>query len=317
MTRPLVVFVAIAYTLSIALSLVVGLTGGAQSRLAFAFGVASMFVPALATLVVVVAMKTPAPSLGADRLPLKYLPIALLLLPIVMHAVMLPVAAYLWGGLPWARWLAPEADGLYHTPAARNWGVLTAAGLIIRMTINLVVGLAATSTLAIFEEIGWRAWMLPRLMERMSAQRAVAASALIWAFWHTPFALGGIHYLPGIPTLLVVAVLPVLTIGAGLVIGWLWVRTESIWIVALAHGSLNNWGQYAFKLMNDGGAGGQPRDVLILLAGGLAVFAVGTLLVRRGLPSASSRRKSHPRGTAAPPSETAPRTVLPAGPSRR
>lgn len=285
-------FITIACTLSIALSLVAGSTGGAQSRFAFGLGVASMFVPAVATLVVVLAMKARAPSFGGNRLPLRYLPVALLLMPIVMHAVMLPVAAYLWGCLPWVNWLTPEADGLYHTPATRNWGVLTRTGLVARMATNMVVGLAANSTLAVFEEIGWRAWMLPSLMERMSVQRAVTVSAIIWAFWHTPFALGGIHHLPGIPVLLVVLTLPILTIGAGLVIGWLWVRTQSIWIVALAHGALNNWGQYAFKLMEDGGPGGQPRDMMILGAGGLAVLAVGSLLVARGLSSAAPRRKS-------------------------
>ena len=45
--------------------------------------------------------------------------------------------------------------------------------------------------------------------------------------------------------------MPIGVVGAGLVIGWLWVRTESIWIVAMAHGALNNWGQYAFQYMNE------------------------------------------------------------------
>jgi membrane protease YdiL (CAAX protease family) len=281
MTRPVVAFIAIAYTLSMALSLVVGLTGGAQSRLAFGFGVAAMFVPAVATLVVVLAMNATPPSLGGSPVALRYMPIAVLLLPTVMHAVMLPVAARLWGGLPWAAWLTPEADGLYHTPATRGWGVLTPAGLVARMAMNMAVGLVANSVLAAFEEIGWRAWLLARLMDRLSARRAVTVSAIAWAFWHTPFALGGIHNLPGIPAAGVVLTLPILIIGAGLVIGWLWVRTESLWIVALAHGALNNWGQYAFKFMADGGPGGHPRDLIILGAGGLAVLAVGSLLLAR------------------------------------
>jgi membrane protease YdiL (CAAX protease family) len=290
--RSLLAFIALAYALSIALSLVVGLTGGGESRLAFGFGVASMFLPAAAMLVVVFANEGDAPSLGWNRFPLSYLPVSLLLMPVVMHVVMLPVAAALWGGLPWASWLTPESDGLYHTPAARNGGVLTPAGLVARIVTNIVIGLAANSALAFFEEVGWRAWMLPRLMDHMSVRRAVAVSAPIWAFWHTPFALSGIHHLPGIPVLLVVLTLPILIVGAGLVLGWLWVRTESIWMVALAHGALNNWGQYAFKFMQDGGPGGQPRDMVILGAGGLAVLAVGSVLVARGLSTAPRRPAS-------------------------
>ena len=301
MNRPLVAFIVLAYTLSITLSLVVGLTGRGDSRFAFGFGVASMFVPAVAMLVVVFATKSRAPRLGWNRFSLRYLPVALFLIPVVMHAVMIPVAAALWGGLPWATWLTPQADGLYHTPLSRNWGVLTPMGLVARMATNIVVGLVANSTLAFFEEVGWRGWMLPQLMDRLSVKRAVAVSALIWAFWHTPFALGGIHDLPGIPILLVVLTLPIATIGAGLVIGWLWVRTESIWMVALAHGALNNWGQYAFKFMQDGGPGGQPRDMAILASGGLALLIVGSLLVARGFSSAppGRERSTEPRVMAA------------------
>lgn len=97
---------------------------------------------------------------------------------------------------------------------------------------------------------------------------------------------------------------PLITIGAGLVIGWLWLRTESIWMVALAHGAHNNWGQYAFKFMDDGGPGGEPRDLLVLAAGGLALLAVGASFFRMdGHPSRlrNQRRFDGPattRGTA-------------------
>jgi hypothetical protein len=47
---------------------------------------------------------------------------------------------------------------------------------------------------------------------------------------------------------------PVGIFAAGLVIDWLWLKTESIRIVSLAHGALNNWGQYAFKYMQFGKA---------------------------------------------------------------
>ena len=30
-------------------------------------------------------------------------------------------------------------------------------------------------------------------------------------------------------------------------LGWLYQRTSSIWAVTIAHGSANNWGQFAFK----------------------------------------------------------------------
>ena len=56
-------------------------------------------------------------------------------------------------------------------------------------------------------------------------------------------------------------------------------RTESIWLVAVAHGSLNNWGQYAFKYMKDSGT--PDRDLAVLGVGFVALFVVGAVLVRR------------------------------------
>jgi membrane protease YdiL (CAAX protease family) len=207
-----------------------------------------------------------------------------------MHAVMLPTAALL-GGLHWQDWLTRRADGLFYTPASRGWGVLTPAGLAGHLAMNAVVGVIIVSILAFFEEVGWRAWLLPRLVNRMGARRAVVTSAVIWAFWHTPYALSGIHHLDGIPIALTAVVLPIGTVGAGLVIGWLWLRTESIWLVSLAHGALNNWGQYAFKFME---GPGQLHDALVLAAGGAALVATGSLLLAFGLPTRLPPRPSIP-----------------------
>jgi membrane protease YdiL (CAAX protease family) len=289
MNRAVLVFIAIAYALSITLSLVVGFTGGYRSRFAFGFGVATMFIPAVAVLLLDFSMGEKV-RFAWNTFPLKYVPVALFLIPVVMHVVMLPVGAALWGRLPWEEWLTAQADGLYHTPASRGWGVLTTQRLVARMAVGAGIGVIANSALAFFEEIGWRGWMLPRLVERMGVRRAVIASAMIWAFWHTPYALSGIHHLDGIPALTTAAIMPIVIVGAGLIIGWLWVRTESIWIVALAHGAMNNWGQYAFKFM--GGSGG-PADGLVLAAGGIGLLAAGSLLIMRFGDFSRTSESSH------------------------
>ena len=110
---------------------------------------------------------------------------------------------------------------------------------------------------------------------------AIIVVATIWGLWHIPFALSGISYIEAIPSAAVAVIAPLGTIGAGLVLGWLWVRTESIWIVALTHGSLNNWGQYAFKYMQFTRA----PDALVAAAGSLALLVLGALLVTQGLAS--------------------------------
>jgi uncharacterized protein len=98
------------------------------------------------------------------------------------------------------------------------------------------------SFLALFEEVGWRAWLLPRLVNRMDARRAVVVMAIVWTLWHIPFELSGILHIYGVSPMKLAVTMPFGTMAAGLILGWLWLRTESIWLVAIAHGALNNWG---------------------------------------------------------------------------
>src|SRR6478736_583893 len=243
--KAILTFIAITFGLSIALGLLIGLTGG-QSSPYINLGFASMFIPAVAVFIVRATMNE-GPEINWNRFPIRYLPVALLLIPVVMHAVMLSMTIVQEGSIPWLDWLSSQADGLYHTSADRGWGILTKAELIGHIIVNVIVGLVAVSFLAIFEEIGWRAWLLPRLENIMGARLAVVVTSLIWGLWHVPFQLSGIQSIDSASTLATALQMSMGISFTGLIIGWLWLRTKSIWIVALTHGALNNWGQYAFK----------------------------------------------------------------------
>jgi membrane protease YdiL (CAAX protease family) len=125
--------------------------------------------------------------------------------------------------------------------------------------------------------------LLPRLVERIGAWRAIVAVAGIWGLWHIPFVLSGVYSgFQTLPQALAAAVtVPLGNMAFGIVIGWLWVRTESIWIVTLAHGAVNNWGQYAFKYMRDFAV---VNDMLVLAAGVLAMLVVGSVLLAWAMP---------------------------------
>jgi membrane protease YdiL (CAAX protease family) len=279
------VYVGLAYALSIALSVFIWLTGGHESRF-MAVSYVSVFFPAAAVFVVSRTMNAPIGPLGGGKHSILYFLLALFLMPVVMHAAMLPISSALEGGLPWQTWLAHPLSGLYMTPASRGWGTITLQALIFRVVMNAFFGVAIVSFLAFFEEVGWRAWLLPRMAERFGARRAVVLVSLIWAFWHTPFALSGILHADGVSAPVMAFVHPVGTIGAGLIIGWLWLRTRSVWIASIAHGALNNWGQYAFKFMDLRQEG---DGSIILLAGGLALAFVGSALLTFAVAPASGR----------------------------
>ena len=146
-------FIAIAYAQSMALSLVIGLTGGYRSRW-IGLGYLSMLIPALSAVLANAAAEDRLWPIDWSRFPLRYLPLALFLMPLVLHAAMLPASAVM-GRLHRQDWLT-SSDGLYHTPKAMGWGVLTPFGLFARILINAIIGVIVVSILAVFEEIGWR-----------------------------------------------------------------------------------------------------------------------------------------------------------------
>ena len=120
--------------------------------------------------------------------------------------------------------------------------------------------------------------MLPRLIKLFNVKTGVFIGALIWALWHVPFMLSGILYLKAVPAYLILLINPFGIFGAGLVIGWLWTKTKSIWIVSIAHGALNNWGQYAFKYMQDSVTDLQSQQTWLFAGVNGSLLTLGLLI---------------------------------------
>ena len=88
------------------------------------------------------------------------------------------------------------------------------------------------------EELGWRDFLLRHLIRMGFDQRtALIASGAVWGLWHVPVILLGLEYVGhpviGVPMFVIYAVL------VGVIIGWLQLASGSVWVSALAHGSIN------------------------------------------------------------------------------
>src|SRR5215831_13573959 len=97
--RSIAVFLVTAFGLAIALSLAVGLTGGSRSPI-IGVGYLTMLCPAAAVAVVSRTVHEPA-RIDWSRMPARYVPAALLLMPALLHAAMLPAMLAVVGRLPW------------------------------------------------------------------------------------------------------------------------------------------------------------------------------------------------------------------------
>ncbi len=157
------------------------------------------------------------------------------------------------------------------------------------ITIQIVQGLLLGPALNLFatmgEEIGWRGFLLPRLLP-LGTWKALILSGVIWGLWHAPVILQGYNY-PNHPYLgvLLMTVFCVLT---AIIFGWLYLRTRSPWVAGIAHGSLNAWAGLPIVFLMPGfdtAIGG----VLLSLTGWIVMGAfILWLIIAKAIPSQES-----------------------------
>lgn len=153
---------------------------------------------------------------------------------------------------------------LAHSGGAMYWKYLL---------ISWILGGLWACKAAAGEEIGWRGYMLTRLI-RSGAPAPVFFSGLIWALWHLPLILsgqyGGVDAAPG-----EIAIFSINIIGLGYVMAWLRLSSGSIWPCILAHGVWNAMIAGAFPGCTRGGAewvgeaGVLTAAVVVVCAAGL------------------------------------------------
>lgn len=109
--------------------------------------------------------------------------------------------------------------------------------VIISQTIQaLTIGPLINMLFTMGEELGWRGYLLPKLLP-LGQWKAVVLSGVIWGVWHTPAIMQGHNY-PGYP-ILGSFMMIVFCVLLGTIISWLYLNTKSPWVAALAHGSVN------------------------------------------------------------------------------
>ncbi|MCX5752371.1 MAG: CPBP family intramembrane metalloprotease [Candidatus Krumholzibacteria bacterium] len=149
------------------------------------------------------------------------------------------------------------------------WPAIFFATLVVAPFFNGLFGLG--------EELGWRGYLLPKLMP-LGKPRAYALLGLIWGLWHLPLVLVGFTY-PGHPlpgALMFIG----LTSTFGIYLNELTLRHRSSIIAGWAHGVFNSQKLGAWALLFPG-----VNPLLGGYAGLLGIgvwLALGLFEVRRG-----------------------------------
>lgn len=116
-------------------------------------------------------------------------------------------------------------------------GVSPALPFLVSLVFSMTYVTLFSIPLAFGEELGWRGYMLTRLIDA-GMPKPILLSGLIWSVWHVPLIVAGIYV--GGPFPVVTIVLFMINVTAiGYVFARLRLATGSIWACVLLHASWN------------------------------------------------------------------------------
>jgi uncharacterized protein len=173
-------------------------------------------------------------------------------------------------GIAWTTGLArfdPQPVGLVPTLVGENASPVTIFLVILAWAATIGTITAAVS--AAGEEIGWRGYMLTRLIDA-GVPRPILVSGVIWGLWHVPLILGGILYADSPSPVLAAALFVVSATSFAYVLSRMRLETGSIWPVIALHAAYNSIIQTAFAPVTTGAGAplwvGMEAGILVVLA---------------------------------------------------
>lgn len=236
-----------------------------------------MWTPAVATLIVMLALRVPAKGervrfLGLWPLrPAKrvvWLIIVGWLAPVVLIVLIVAVSALFGLAQPDFTFSAYAALLESATPAGTPLPPVEA--LVVAQLAMVPLGALINSVAAFGEEIGWRGWLLPALRP-LGTWPALVLSGAIWGLWHAPIILLGYNF--GRTDITGVLFMMGGCVAWGVFFGWLRLRSGSVWPAVVGHGALNAAAGLILLLQPIG----TPFDLAIV--GPLGVVSWGVLAV--------------------------------------
>jgi membrane protease YdiL (CAAX protease family) len=255
-------FYGMVFGLTLGVALLAPLLGGATP-------IVHMLTPFLAVLLMLLVVtrdgysRTGWGSLGVQRLGLRSWPFALLT-PLLVLSVAF--------GLVWrtgvAQMVAPPGASL------------------TRIVVGSSVGILVSAPVTLSEELGFRGYVLPRLMH-LGTTRALLLSGLLHSIWHLPLRLLTPYYHNDGNRLIVVSLFLLTLTVSGVFFGYLRLTSGSIWPSTLAHGAFNDfWSSFSqFTVASS------PLALEYLAGESGVLTLVGTALVAAWLVSRLRQRR--------------------------
>lgn len=238
-------FLVIAFGLAWLITLPLWLSGnGLATPGAVLYIVGMMYTPAAAALVVSFFVQRPRPRPLAEYLglwPLRPVMrvVGMTLIGLFGSILLVIVGVFVSAAFGLVHLDLVHFSGFERTleTAARGTRLPIAVGLLVLIQLVAVpFGSLVNAFATIGEELGWRGWLLPSLRP-LGTWPSLLITGVVWGLWHSPIILLGYDFAR--PDLLGVLLMVGGCLFLGILIGWLRLRSGSIWPSVFAHAAFN------------------------------------------------------------------------------
>ena len=142
-----------------------------------------------------------------------------------------------------------------------------------KFAINLLgtvaVGAAFLLVFSFAEEFGWRGTLQGDLVSRFTLTWGLVLGGLIWGAWQIPLVLAGYRF-PEYPRLGAYVFMPIYTIALGIIAGWLFFLSGSLWAPAIFNASARVSGRISEAALGEAGTSRRVRILWLWLWAALA-----------------------------------------------
>lgn len=242
--KQFVICMIVAFGLAWILQVIASIFSNNGNQMVFSVGmVLAMFMPFLGVLVA--------------RIPLKgmgWIPHLKGKLRYVFFALLIPALLSILGGVLFFLIFPETFDSEFLTLR----GLLGESG-DITIPMYLLISSVQAVTIAPFmnmfaalgEEVGWRGALYPYLKEKLGVTKGRIVGGAIWGAWHWPvMILAGYEYgkdYIGAPVLGLI-VFCIATVEMGILLDYVYEKTETIWLPSLMHGAVNAFTIFAYLI---------------------------------------------------------------------
>lgn len=238
-------YLAVVFILSYLWQLVIYFTGGIESALIPFL----MFFPGIIAVAFRIIKREGFRNIGWGLRRWWYVIPAIFVPLIVVLGVAFLLNALNWATLP-EKFFVFKDGMLEFSKIGLILGVQTQSisFFILNFVLSHIIFLIIGSILSLGEEFGWRGYLQEKFLRRYGLNWGLIILGIIWGFWHFPLVLMGWTF-PNHPVLGALLLMPISTIFFGIFEGWIYLRSRSIWMPALAHAAINLFGGLLFEMI--------------------------------------------------------------------